>query len=130
MKKLYYYRLIATLTLNIFIFNGAYAAEPADKSSKENLIAATKTFMSDKLNNGQMHETTVEVMPIDDRIVIPRCGSEFEFSVKEESLGQSNIAVKAECQTNNWYMFVIVKAIEIQPVVVLTNAVSPGDLID
>jgi flagella basal body P-ring formation protein FlgA len=37
--------------------------------------------------------------------------------------------VKAQCSDNNWYIFMVVKATETQPVVVISNAVSPGTLL-
>ncbi|MFT6031123.1 MAG: flagella basal body P-ring formation protein FlgA [Oleiphilaceae bacterium] len=66
---------------------------------------------------------------MDQRVQIPECTSTLTFSSSPEALSQSNVSVKAQCNNNDWYMFMVVKATEMQPVVVISSAVSPGTLL-
>ena len=93
------------------------------------VIDAVESYVFEQLRG--IHEEGLEVkaMPIDARIDIPQCPSGLIASASEEALRQSNVTVKAECKDNGWYLYLVVKAVQMQPVVVLTDVVSPGTLL-
>ncbi|MCF2948161.1 flagellar basal body P-ring formation protein FlgA [Paraglaciecola aquimarina] len=129
MKKSYYYQVVVKLAMFFGLTINVIAAETDIHLAKQQLIAQAENYIATKLT-AESHKTIkVNAMPIDDRIKIPVCHSKLNFSVNNESINQSNITVKAQCNENNWYMFLVIKATEIQPVVVLASAVSPGTLL-
>lgn len=129
MKKTYYYQVVATLLMFLSLASYVIAADSDNNLTKQRLITQAENFISNQLDPSNHKTVNVKAMRIDDRINIPACQSDFTFDVKNKALAQSNITVKAQCNDNNWYMFLVVKATEIQPVVVLSSAVSPGTLL-
>ncbi|MFQ3235519.1 MAG: flagella basal body P-ring formation protein FlgA [Paraglaciecola sp.] len=76
------------------------------------------------------HSTlSISAAQIDDRVTIPDCPAPIEYSASSEAFNQSNIAVKAFCDDTHWYMYLMVSAIEMQSVVVIASAVSPGTML-
>ncbi|MGJ8682962.1 flagellar basal body P-ring formation chaperone FlgA [Paraglaciecola sp.] len=129
MKKSHYYQVAVILVMHLCITSNVIAADIERNLAKVQLITQAENYISNKLTGGTNKTIKVKAMPIDDRIKIPVCHSRLDFSVNSEVINQSNITVKATCSDNNWYMFLVVKATEIQPVVVLSSAVSPGTLL-
>ncbi|WP_158967678.1 flagellar basal body P-ring formation chaperone FlgA [Paraglaciecola sp. L3A3] len=129
MKKSYYYPVVFAFIINILIMTNVIAAESENNLAKVALINQAQSYLLSRLHSNTNNKITVEAMPIDDRIHIPMCPSGLTFTVNEDGLNQSNISVKAQCIKNGWYMFLVIKAIEIQPVVVLSSAISPGTLL-
>ncbi|GAC15171.1 flagellar basal body P-ring formation chaperone FlgA [Aliiglaciecola lipolytica] len=72
---------------------------------------------------------SVSAMPLDQRIIIPECPEAFSISASKEALAQNNITVRASCEPTDWYLYMMVKATRVQPVVVLTTSVSPGKVL-
>lgn len=130
MKKLNYYAVIAKILA--IIFSGPSFTAAADENNLDNqgLVIQAEQYILAQLQSNTAGPIRVEGMPVDERINIPACGQDIEFSVSPEALFQSNITVKAQCPVSNWYMFLMVKATEIQPVVVVTSALSPGTLLN
>lgn len=129
MKKLYYYVGLA----NIFIINISFvsfiAAAQENNLDNQQLIHEAEKFIIAQLSGNNSSQLEVEGMPIDARIVIPACPQDIEYAVGSEALFQSNITVKAQCPASNWYMYLMIRVTEIQPVVIVSNAVSPGTLL-
>jgi flagella basal body P-ring formation protein FlgA len=129
MNKLHYYqaftRLVAIITC---LYTGITAADE-NNLTKQQLISQAEQFVLNRLDPNKTKTIEVSAMPIDRRVHIPVCSSKLMFSSSPESLSQSNVTVKAQCNDNNWYMFMVVKAIETQSVVVISSAVSPGTLL-
>ncbi|GAA0857111.1 flagellar basal body P-ring formation chaperone FlgA [Aliiglaciecola litoralis] len=99
----------------------------------QQLLESAKNYVFQALTQGAVNQDTslsVEATPLDTRIVIPECQSDYVFSASDETLRQSNITVRAECPDNDWYLYLMVKAVRIQPVVVLTRAMSPGAVLN
>jgi flagella basal body P-ring formation protein FlgA len=94
--------------------------------SAENYVFASL----DRIAMGTDSNLTVVANSLDSRIVVPDCVSGFTFLASEESLRQSNITVRASCPDNDWYLYLMVKTMRVQPVVVLTRAVSPGTVLN
>lgn len=129
MKKLYYYFGLA----NIFIISCSLAsfitAAQENKLDNKQLVQDAETFITSQLQATSSNRLSIEAMPIDERITIPSCEQNIEYSVSPDALFQSNIAVKAQCPASNWYMYLMLRVTEIQPVVVVNNAISPGTLL-
>lgn len=105
------------------------AADSEINLTRQQLITQAENYIYTQLASKEHANIDVKTMPIDQRIHIPECASSFTFEVNQEALHQSNITVKAQCAQNNWYMFIVVQALQVQPVVVLSSAVSPGTLL-
>ncbi|MFQ3189487.1 MAG: flagella basal body P-ring formation protein FlgA [Paraglaciecola sp.] len=129
MNKLHYYRALASLVaITIFTYTGISAADE-NNLTKQQLISEAEQFVLSQLDPDNSKTIDVETMPIDKRVQIPACHSSLTFSSSPEALSQSNVSVKAQCDNNDWYMFIVVKATETQRVVVISSAVSPGTLL-
>ena len=129
MKKLYYYQALAKfIAITTYIYTGITAADE-NNLTKDQLISQAEQFVLGQLDPNSNKTIDVVAMPIDKRVNVPACSSALTFSSSPEALSQSNVTVKAQCHDNDWYMFMVVKAIETQPVVVLSSAVSPGTLL-
>jgi flagella basal body P-ring formation protein FlgA len=129
MNKLNYYQALVRLIAIITYMYTSVTAADENNLTKQQLISQAKQFVLSQLNPNLDKTIDVVVMPIDKRVQIPACNSALSFSSSPEALSQSNVTVKAQCQDNDWYMFFVVKATEIQPVVVISSAVSPGTLL-
>lgn len=129
MKRLYYYQALSILFAIISCAYTSIAAADENNLVKQRLINQAEQFVLDQLNPDRSKTIDVVAMKIDKRVNIPSCSSKLIFSSSQEALSQSNVSVKAQCSDNNWYMFMVIKATETQPVVVLSSAVSPGTLL-
>ncbi|MEO9945609.1 flagellar basal body P-ring formation chaperone FlgA [Paraglaciecola sp.] len=129
MKKSHYYQSPLKFIAIICFTLTSVAAAPENNLAKQQLIFQAEQFVLQKLSPNPSHKIDVSAMPIDDRINIPHCSSGLDFSASPEALKQSNITVKAQCPSNNWYIFMVVKALQTQSVVVFSSAVSPGTIL-
>lgn len=129
MKKLYYYQALVRLLTVTCCFFSVIAAADENNLTKQLLIEQAEYFVLNQLDTTHQKNISVKAMPIDKRIKIPSCGTPFNFSASEDALNQSNVTVKADCHSSDWYMFLVVKATITQPVVVISSAVSPGTLL-
>lgn len=129
MNKSYYYQVLAWLFAITTCMYTSITAANENNLTKLRLISQAEKFVLDQLDPTNIKTINVVATPIDERVDVPACNSELTFSSNPEALSQSNVMVKAECSDNNWYMFMVVKATETQPVVVISSAVSPGTLL-
>ncbi|MDB4279380.1 flagellar basal body P-ring formation chaperone FlgA [Paraglaciecola sp.] len=129
MKRLHYYQtFISLIVISTFTFTGITVADE-NNTTKQQLIKEAEQFVLSQLDPNSNKTIDVIVMPIDKRVQIPICTSTLTFSSSPEALSQSNVMVKAQCNDSDWYIFMVVKATETQPVVVISSAVSPGTLL-
>jgi flagella basal body P-ring formation protein FlgA len=129
MNKLHYYQALGRLFAIITCMYTGITAADENNLAKQQLINQAEQFVLGQLDPNDNKTIDVVAMPIDQRVQVPACGSTLSFSSSPEALSQSNVTVKAQCQDSNWYMFLVVKAIETQAVVVISSAVSPGTLL-
>jgi len=129
MNKLHYYQALVVLLLSTSCIYSSLTAANENNLTSASLVSQAEQFILNELDPQGDKDIEITAMPIDERVHIPACESGITFSASQESLSQSNISVKAECQNSDWYVFMLVKAIEIQPVVVMSSAVSPGTLL-
>jgi flagella basal body P-ring formation protein FlgA len=129
MNKLPHYQALVRMIAIITCLFTSITAADENNLVKEQLISQAEEFVLNQLNPNFDKTIDVVAMPIDKRVNIPACSSSLIFSSSPEALSQSNVSVKAECQDNNWYMFMVVKATETQAVVIISRAVSPGTLL-
>lgn len=129
MNKLHYYQALTRLfIISTCLYTGITAANE-NNLTKQHLLSDAEQFVLGQLDPNNIKTIEVVATPIDSRVHIPNCQSNLTFSSSPEALSQSNVMVKAECPDNNWYIFMVVRATETQPVVVLSSAVSPGTLL-
>lgn len=93
------------------------------------LIEETRAYVDNALHNFDTADMNIEVQQPDSRIEIPVCPEPFALSATPESLRQSTITVRATCEHTNWYLYLMVKVTQMQPVVVFKDVVSPGTLL-
>ena len=93
------------------------------------LLELAEQYVTSHLSQQNEHTLIVKAMSIDSRLSIPECKSPLTFFANNEALNQSSVTVKASCPDNNWYMFLVVRATVMQPVVVISSAVSPGTVL-
>ncbi|WP_339726286.1 flagellar basal body P-ring formation chaperone FlgA [uncultured Paraglaciecola sp.] len=129
MNKLYYYQALARLLAICTCLYTGITAAVENNLTKQTLVSQAEQFVLEQLDPDNIKTIEVVATPIDDRVQVPKCLSALTFSSTPEALSQSNVMVKAQCSDNNWYIFMVVKAIETQPVVVISSAVSPGTLL-
>jgi flagella basal body P-ring formation protein FlgA len=96
---------------------------------RQQIIDAAEQYVYQKLNGDSKDNLLIEGVPMDARIIVPRCQQPYEISASDEALRQSNITVKASCESMNWYIYLVVKATEMESVVVFSSAVSPGTVL-
>jgi flagella basal body P-ring formation protein FlgA len=129
MNKLHYYQALARLfAISTCLYTGITAADE-NNLIKQQLISQAEQFVLSQLDPNNNKTIDVVAMPIDKRVHVRACNTALTFSSSPEALSQSNVTVKAQCPDNDWYMFMVVKAIETQAVVVISSAVSPGTLL-
>ncbi|MFT2091444.1 flagellar basal body P-ring formation chaperone FlgA [Paraglaciecola sp. 2405UD69-4] len=129
MKNSYFYQtLVKFIAIICYIYTSVTAASE-NNLAKQQLIQQGERYVLEQLEADTQHQIDVSAMPIDDRIVIPDCPSDLLFSASPEALKQSNVTVKAQCASNGWYIFMVIKALQTQPVVVISSAVSPGTIL-
>ncbi|MFT4940073.1 MAG: flagella basal body P-ring formation protein FlgA [Paraglaciecola sp.] len=97
--------------------------------SQEQLLSEAEEYVLSQLNPDSSNQVNVKVNPIDSRLSIPQCNSGLQFSASIESLNRSIVTVKADCPDSNWYMFLVVAVTQMQSVVVISSAVSPGTVL-
>lgn len=129
MNKLHYYQALVRLLAIITCLYTSITAADENNLTKQQLISQAEQYVLAQLDPDNSKTIDVAAMPIDKRVHVPACHSALKFSSSPESLSQSNVTVKAQCNDNNWYMFMVIKAIETQSVVVMSSAVSPGTLL-
>ncbi|GAB5380782.1 MAG: hypothetical protein Alis3KO_21690 [Aliiglaciecola sp.] len=123
---------IATAFCSLFLSLNVTASEEKNLAH-QSLTSAVEEYVFQQLSDGDItlgNQLTVKATPLDDRIQVPNCASPFIISASQEALKQSNITVRASCPDNNWYLYLMVKASRVQPVVVLTRAVGPGTVLN
>ena len=129
MNKSHYYQALTSLFAIITCMYTGITAADENNLTKQQLIIEAEQFVLSQLDPNSNKTIDVVAMPIDKRVQIPTCTSTLIFSTSPEALSQSNVTVKAQCSDNGWYRFMVVKATETQPVVVISSAVSPGALL-
>ena len=109
--------------------SGSVTAAEKNSLARIQVIEAVENYVLQQLEGVHSEGLEVKAMPIDSRIQIPLCPSPLVISASDEALRQSNVTVKAQCHDNDWYLYMVVKAIQMQPVVVLKDVLSPGTLL-
>ncbi|WP_081587583.1 flagellar basal body P-ring formation chaperone FlgA [Paraglaciecola arctica] len=127
-KSHYYQAFVRLFAITTYMYIGITAADE-NNLIKQQLSSQAEQFVLGQLDPNNDKTIDAVAMPIDERVHVPVCSSELTFSSSPEALSQSNVMVKAQCSDNDWYMFMVVKATETQPVVILSSAVSPGTLL-
>ena len=82
-----------------------------------------------ELNPATNDSTKIIVRSIDKRIDIPHCQVPLTFQTNGAFTQQSNMSVKVECPSTNWYLFTHATVVTIQQVVTVTDNISPGTLL-
>ena len=104
-------------------------------SAHQDLEQQLYTFIEQSLadnTTGIEHQDDIriEVRPIDERIIIERCSRGYDFTSNSNLDNQSNISVKVTCGDSNWYLFMHANVAIIQNVVVTSDNLSPGSLLN
>ncbi|WP_438863495.1 flagellar basal body P-ring formation chaperone FlgA [Neptunicella sp.] len=121
-------RLLKTFVFTlVFIGLNCQALEDFDPHKK--IMQLGENYVMQQLSNGNDEHISVTAMPIDERITIPECAAPYTVSAAPNALQQANITVKVACAEQDWFLYFIVKVSQTQPVVIATNALSPGAIL-
>lgn len=113
--------------------NAELFADPVDNSSPHQAVRdAARQYVFERVTALSSEDTRLDVMAaeVDERLQVPQCDTPFTAQASENSLTQSNVTVKVSCPANNWFLYVMVKVRQVQPVVVTKVPISPGTLLD
>ncbi len=97
-------------------------------SSHKMVVETAENFVKQNISTAPDSIITIKANAIDNRINIPQCPLPLEAS-SNSALEQSNITVKVNCPSNDWFIYLVVKVNEVQPVVVPNTALSPGTIL-
>ncbi|MDN4503177.1 flagellar basal body P-ring formation chaperone FlgA [Alteromonadaceae bacterium BrNp21-10] len=97
--------------------------------SQKNIMSLAEQYVTGQLDASENNDISVKTVAIDTRIDIPDCAEPFTFYSSSNALQQSNVTVKASCESSDWFLYFVVRVEETQSVVVSVNALSPGALI-
>ncbi len=111
----------------LFIGTKCQALEHSDQQIK--IMRLAEQFVTSQLQVAANSDISVNTVPIDPRIDIPECADPFTFQASSNSLQQSNVTVKATCDSQNWFLYFVVRVEVTQAVVVSNNALSPGAIV-
>jgi flagellar basal body P-ring formation protein FlgA len=105
------------------------AAQSDNNLAQIQLMQNVEQYVVQQLSTADIANLSVNAMPLDARIEVPECPQPLTISASDEALQQANITVKASCESSGWYLFLMVKAVQMQNVATLSSAVSPGTLL-
>jgi flagellar basal body P-ring formation protein FlgA len=105
------------------------AAQSDNNLAQIQLMQNVEQYVVQQLSTADVANLSVNAMPLDARIEVPECPQPLTISASDEALQQANITVKASCESSGWYLFLMVKAVQMQNVATLSSAVSPGTLL-
>lgn len=124
------YKVFAAITLLPFINTAGFASTNTHQARSAQLIEGAEQYVSSQISSSANTRLNISTTDIDQRVNLPLCPTPIVYSASLESLQQSNVAVKALCSSTNWYMYLMVNVKQMQPVVVISNAVSPGTILN
>ena len=129
MKNLFN-RHTGALLLSASLLNFSVLTSASENNiNHQQLLSGAEAYVLSQLSPDTSSLVNVKAMSIDSRLSIPQCNSPITFFASNQSLNQSSVTVKANCPDTYWYMFLVVAAIQMQPVVVISSAVSPGTVL-
>jgi flagella basal body P-ring formation protein FlgA len=124
------YKVIAVIGILTFTNSAGLASTNSHKARAAQLISEAEEYVVSQLNVSADTLLNISTADIDERVNLPQCPSAMVYSASSDALQQSNIAVKAQCQQSNWYIYLMVNVMQMQPVVVISTAVSPGTILN
>lgn len=124
------YKVFAAIIILPFINTAGFASTNTHLARSEQLIKGAEQYVATQISTSANARLNINTADIDQRVNLPTCPTPIVYSASIESLQQSNVAVKALCNATNWYMYLMVNVKQMQPVVVISNAVSPGTILN
>lgn len=115
------------IVLTLFCLSFATIAQSSPHSI---LQSQTEDFVRLTLLNSADDNTDISVRDIDPRIAIPHCPEGFTFESPNFDVRLSNVSVKISCPSNNWFLFTHVAIESLQQVVITTDTLSPGAILN
>lgn len=128
MKNTHLHQPTAYLLVSI-LYSFCQFAQANELTPRDSIRKGAEQYVVTQYELSAHSTLSISASKIDERVTIPSCPTPIEYSASSEAISQSNIAVKAFCNDSNWYMYLMVSAIEMQSVVVIASAVSPGTIL-
>lgn len=97
-------------------------------SAHHAVTEAAEQYVRDNISPEIGSTLTIEAKEIDQRVKVPHCPLPLE-TTNTGSFNQSNVTVKVNCPSNDWFIYLVVRVKEMQPVVVPHTALSPGSIL-
>lgn len=114
--------LITIVSFQAFAQSSGHLREQIREEAEKYLLSA----IGDRYQNDNVQVT---VLPIDERIQIQSCESDYNYSADEEALTQSYVSVRVTCPSSNWYLFTNGRINRTRTVVVTATMISPGTVL-
>tara|TARA_R110000744_G_scaffold25914_1_gene63972 strand:- start:3157 stop:3867 length:711 start_codon:yes stop_codon:yes gene_type:complete len=130
MNNIAIYKAFASIIMLTLTSFAGSASTNTHRERAAQLIDGAQQFVASQLTTSAQIRLNISTAEIDERVNLPVCPENIIYTASNESLQQSNIAVKALCKPSNWYMYLMVSVKQMQPVVVISNAVSPGTILN
>ncbi|WP_339898220.1 flagellar basal body P-ring formation chaperone FlgA [Paraglaciecola polaris] len=130
MNNMTIYKVLPLFTLLAMTSSAVFASPNTHQNRAAQLIDGAQEYVASQITTSAQSHLNISTAEIDQRVNLPVCPAGVSYSASPDSLLQSNIAVKASCDQSNWYMYLMVNVKQMQPVVVISNAVSPGTILN
>lgn len=111
------------------LYSFCLVAQAEEPNTRVSIQQGAEDYVAALIELSAQSTLSISAADIDQRVIIPSCPTPIAYHASEEALQQSNIAVKATCNDSNWYMYLMVNAVQMQSVVVISSAVSPGTIL-
>ncbi|WP_026375655.1 flagellar basal body P-ring formation chaperone FlgA [Aestuariibacter salexigens] len=121
--------LCAITSLTVVPVSAFASTTQAQKLDHQALQQQVEQYISDAIIRDSGETVAVDVSPIDERIDIPDCPAGVELTPMTELSTQSNISVRADCLSSDWYLFIPVRITRTQQVVIIADVLSPGAIL-
>ncbi|GAB3030284.1 flagellar basal body P-ring formation chaperone FlgA [Bowmanella dokdonensis] len=125
---------LASILRTLTFFSLATAALPvlASNVAHQMVSDAARAYVLAQVSGqtGSAASIEVDVSPIDERIQVPQCAAPLDASASSNSLSQANVTVRVSCADTGWFLYVMARVRQMQPVVVTSVPLSPGTLLD
>lgn len=91
-------------------------------------VAAQLEAHSTQLNNPNK-QTSLSPLPLDNRIIIEPCATDFSFAVAPEDLHHNSISIRISCEDNNWFVYGTIKQERLIKAIVTNRLLVPNEMI-
>ena len=129
----FFVRLFSSVFVTMFVTHAYASSQDNDLHQRlmldaANYVAAQLEGQGSTINN-QNKQTSLQPLPLDNRIIIDPCATAFTFSVAPEDLQNNSISVRISCTDNNWFVYGTIKQARLIKAIVTNRLLVPNEMI-